>query len=95
MSTYLDKKWTLDYPALGTEPVSTEPYLSPEFFALERERIFRRSWLCIGRVDEVPAPGDFFVKDIAACDASLLVTPFQDGEALLRHFYKVVTTSVR
>ncbi|WP_437517631.1 aromatic ring-hydroxylating oxygenase subunit alpha [Sorangium sp. So ce1099] len=91
MSTHvhLDRKWTLDYPALGTEPVSTEPYLSPEFFALERERIFRRSWLCIGRVDEVPASGDFFVKDIAACDASLLVTRDRDG--VIRAFHNVCT----
>ena len=39
------------YPDLGTGPVSVEPYVSVEHFELEREQIFRKSWLIVGRVE--------------------------------------------
>lgn len=35
-------------------------YTSEEFFAFEREAIFGRDWLCLGRVDQVPEVGDHF-----------------------------------
>ena len=37
--------WTEHYPQLGTEPVSYEDSISPEFYELEREAIFERAWL--------------------------------------------------
>ena len=39
-------------------------YTSPEFYARETERIFRRDWLCVGRVDEVGKPGDYLSLDL-------------------------------
>jgi phenylpropionate dioxygenase-like ring-hydroxylating dioxygenase large terminal subunit len=33
-------------------------------YALEIERIFSRQWLCAGRADQVPDPGDFFTLDL-------------------------------
>ena len=45
----------------GLAPVR---YTSPEFYALEVERIFRREWLCLGRADEVAAPGDYLTLDL-------------------------------
>jgi phenylpropionate dioxygenase-like ring-hydroxylating dioxygenase large terminal subunit len=39
-------------------------YTSPEFYALEMERIFRRDWLCVGRVDELSEPGDYLSLDV-------------------------------
>ena len=49
-----DKRWATEYPELGTEPVPIKPCISPQYFALERERIFRRAWLNVGRVEEIP-----------------------------------------
>ena len=46
--------WTKKYPQLGTAPLSTEPYVSEEYFALERDRVFRRCWLNVGRVEDIP-----------------------------------------
>ena len=43
---------TVDLSRVGTEPVSTEPYISPAYFELERDRIFRRVWLFALRVEE-------------------------------------------
>ena len=34
-------------------------YVLPEIHDLEQQRIFARSWLCAGRADEVPSPGDY------------------------------------
>jgi phenylpropionate dioxygenase-like ring-hydroxylating dioxygenase large terminal subunit len=39
-------------------------YMSQEFYDLEVERIFRKDWLFVGRVDEVPEPGDFMSLDL-------------------------------
>ena len=34
-------------------------YTSPEIYALERERIFLKDWLAVGRVEEIENPGDY------------------------------------
>ncbi len=72
--------WHSRYPELGTAPVPIEPYVSPEFFDLERERVFRRVWLCLGREERIAKPGDFFVKDLAIAKTSVLVTRSEDGK---------------
>jgi|SRR5581483_3199997 len=73
------KKWHDRYPELGTGPIPIEPYVSREYFEKERERIFRKTWLNIGRVEQVPQPGDYFVKDLAVCNTSILVVRGRDG----------------
>ena len=72
---------------LPTGPVPTEPYRSPAYFELERERIFKRAWLCLGRVERLPKPGDYFVQPIEIAKASVLVTRAKDGS--VRAFYNV------
>lgn len=39
-------------------------YVSEVVFALEKERIFARAWTCVGRAEEAPGKGDFFVRDL-------------------------------
>ena len=41
-----------------------EFYTSEEFLELEREEIFRKEWVCLGRVEEVPKPGDYFTTEL-------------------------------
>lgn len=60
--------WTRRFPEPGTEPVPTLPYVSPESFERERHAVFGRMWLNVGRVEEIPNPGDFFVKDLAVLE---------------------------
>jgi phenylpropionate dioxygenase-like ring-hydroxylating dioxygenase large terminal subunit len=62
-----------------------EPYISPEFFELERDRVFRRSWLCLGREERIPKPGDFFVKDLAVGKTSVLIVRGEDGKIRAFH----------
>ncbi len=73
------KSWAQTYPELGTGPVLIEPCISPEYHALERERIFKQVWLNVGRVEEIPKAGDYLVKNIAAGEASVLVVRGKDG----------------
>ncbi|MDD9990301.1 MAG: aromatic ring-hydroxylating dioxygenase subunit alpha [Rhodospirillales bacterium] len=82
-----DKQWAEKYPELGTEPVPTEPYYSDEHYALERERIFKRTWINVGRVDDIPEPGDYFVRDLAICKVSVLIIRGSDG--VVRGFHNV------
>lgn len=41
-----------------------EAYISPELHALEVREIFERSWLCVGRDEYVPEPGDYYTIDV-------------------------------
>lgn len=73
------------YPGLGTGPLPIEPYLSPQIFEAEREQVFRRSWLCVGRTDELPEPGSWLVRELPVCATSVLVVRGQDGQTRAFH----------
>jgi phenylpropionate dioxygenase-like ring-hydroxylating dioxygenase large terminal subunit len=40
-------------------------YTSPEFFAFEREAVFAKSWVCVGRTDQLAEPGTVFSFSVA------------------------------
>ena len=78
-------KWRSRYPELGTGPVPLEPYISREYYEQERERIFRKVWLNVGRVEQIPHPGDYFVKDLAVCKTAIVVVRVDDGKVHAFH----------
>ena len=78
-------KWHGQYPELGTGPVPIEPYISPEYFEREREKIFRKVWLNVGRVEQIPNSGDYFVKDLVVCQTSILIVRSEDGQVRAFH----------
>jgi nitrite reductase/ring-hydroxylating ferredoxin subunit len=41
-----------------------EAYFDEGVFELERRAIFLREWLCVGRADQIPNPGDFFTLTV-------------------------------
>jgi choline monooxygenase len=55
-----------------------EFYTSPEWLLLERQRIFRREWICIGRSSEFKQAGAYRVFEIDA--APFIVVRRRDGE---------------
>ena len=82
-----EKQWADKYPELGTGPVPAEPIFSEEYFALERDRIFRRTWINVGRVEDIPEAGDFFVRDIVVSGVSLLI--IRGSDDVVRGFHNV------
>ena len=52
-------------------------YTSPSLYALEVERIFRHSWLCVGRDEYVANPGDYYRIDVM--DEPMIIVRGADG----------------
>ena len=52
-------------------------YTSPDIYRLEKERIFMRDWLCVGRMEEIENPGDYMALRIM--DEPIIVARDDDG----------------
>jgi phenylpropionate dioxygenase-like ring-hydroxylating dioxygenase large terminal subunit len=77
----------IDHPA-GARVLPREAYMSPEFFEFEKQAVFMTSWLCVGRVQQLPKAGDYMA--ITLLGEALLIVRGSDGEihamsALCRH----------
>ena len=48
----------------GAKSLPPAAYHDPEFLVLEIERLFRKDWICLGRCEEMPKPGDYLSRDI-------------------------------
>jgi glycine betaine catabolism A len=82
MATFL--KTTESYQQ-GARTLPGRYYTAAEVLADERERIFSRRWICVGRDNALAAPGDYMVVEVAG--ESIIVLRDQSGE---RHaFYNV------
>ena len=79
--------WTAHYPELGTEPLSYEDSISPEIHELEREAIFKRSWLNVGRVEQLARNGSYFTRELAVANTSVVVVRDRSGE--IRAFHNI------
>ncbi|MCX4092925.1 aromatic ring-hydroxylating oxygenase subunit alpha [Nocardia sp. alder85J] len=79
--------WTHHYPHLGTGPVSFEDSISPEHYEQERQAIFARTWLNVGRVEQLPRKGSYFTRELAVVAASLLIV--RDSHDGIRAFYNI------
>ncbi len=58
-------------------------YWSPEWLALERERVFQRSWVFAGAEAEIPEPGD--MKPVEIAGAPLIIIRDQEGAVRCVH----------
>ena len=79
--------WTRHYPELGTAPVDYTDSVDPEHYERECDAIFKRCWLNVGRVEQLPRNGSYFTKEIAAAATSVVVVRGTDGE--VRAFYNL------
>jgi glycine betaine catabolism A len=77
--------WTEHYPHVGTGVVSYEDCISPEFYEVEREAVFKRAWLNVGRVEDVPRNGSYFTKELEVANTSIVVVRGLDGEVRAFH----------
>lgn len=80
-------KWTDAYPQLGRGPISLDDCVSAEFYEKEREHIFKKNWLYIGRVERLPKVGSYFTRELQVLNTSILVV--RDGEDSIRAFHNI------
>lgn len=57
-------------------------YTSESFLELEREQLFRRKWICLGREEEVPEVGDYFATDLVGEPIIIVRTAANEIKAL-------------
>ena len=75
-----------DFNAWAQAPFEEAVQIPPALYTSEAvaeheiERLFRREWICVGRVDEVAEAGDYFVTDVAGQPIIVL----RDGRGSLR-----------
>src|SRR5215467_1503750 len=50
-------------PVMEAQTLPPVAYTSQAFFDREVERVFRREWNFMGRVDQIPNPGDYFTVE--------------------------------
>ena len=64
--------WTEAF-GLDTSPKSYEDSISPEFYEAERDAVFRRTWLNVGRVERLARPGAYFTRELDAARTSVII----------------------
>jgi len=67
--------------------VSFKDCYDEEFYELEKEAVFRRSWLHMGRVEQLPRKGTYFTKELEFLGVSVLIIRGLDDE--IRAFHNV------
>lgn len=77
-----------DGPVETARVLPAEAYMSEAFHEFEMAAVYMRSWLCVGRAQQIPNPGDYLAVTLA--DEPILVVRGRDGEvramsALCRH----------
>ncbi|HYA25418.1 MAG TPA: aromatic ring-hydroxylating dioxygenase subunit alpha [Terriglobales bacterium] len=60
-------------------------YTDPEVFRDELERFYGQMWVCAGRANQIPAAGDYFLREFAG--ESIIVV--RDNNDLIRAFFNV------
>src|SRR3954447_19449546 len=76
--------WTEHFPQLGTGAVSFEDSISPQHYERERAAIFRRTWLNVGRVEQLTAGASRLTKHINAVGVDVDV--HQDAHGTIRAY---------
>lgn len=59
------------------QTLSRDAYVGQEWYEREVDRVFESQWFAVGRVEEIPEPGDHLVVDVAG--ESVIVTRLRDG----------------
>lgn len=74
-ATYVDVR----KPLLEARTLPAWCYTSEEFHKREIERVFLKTWCFVGRLDEIPKPGDYLTVDLPG--GPVLVIRGRDGTA--------------
>jgi glycine betaine catabolism A len=72
-------RWHALYPDLGKGPLSTDAVLSQEVFDKQRDHVFKKCWLQVGRVERIGNAGDYFVAEVQIAKTSIIVVRQPEG----------------
>ncbi len=61
--------------------------ISPDYYAKEKEKVFRRAWLCVAHTLDLPEKGGYRVVEVPTFKASLLIVRARDG--VIRGFHNI------
>ena len=80
MSTFIH---TTQSYVQGSRTMPRERFVSEENFTREQERIIGQQWLCVGRAEQIPNAGDYFLFNIGVESLILVrdrecMDPFSD-----------------
>jgi phenylpropionate dioxygenase-like ring-hydroxylating dioxygenase large terminal subunit len=67
----------LDEAAVMERMMPAGCYTEPAFFEFEQKEVFARTWICVGRVEQVAEPGDCLATEVAG--EPVLVVKGEDG----------------
>ena len=73
----VDALGKLDDGAVAESLLPRGFYAASDFWEFERDAVFGRSWVCVGRADQIPNPGDYLAPQVAG--EPLLVTRLDTG----------------
>lgn len=77
--------WHDAYPELGRGPVSLDDCVSHDFYEKEKEHVFKKSWLYVGRIEQLPGKGSYFTRELAILDTSVILLRDRDGTVRAFH----------
>ena len=66
-------------------PLSARYYVEPEYFEIDKEKVFYRSWQCVCHVSEVAEAGDY--KTFTVVDEDIFV--IRENENVLHAYYNI------
>ena len=69
--------YTDEYENLGSDPIPASRYTDPDFFDLEKRKMWPRVWQFAAREEELPEPGDYVVYENVG--KSFIVMRQEDG----------------
>jgi phenylpropionate dioxygenase-like ring-hydroxylating dioxygenase large terminal subunit len=79
--------WTEAF-GLDTGPISYDDSITPEHYELERDAIFRKTWLNVGRVEQLPRKGSYFTRELDCARTSVVVVRVGEADDL-RAFHNI------
>ena len=82
MSTFIK---TENHYVAGSLTLPQKYYISEQMFEREKERIFRKYWLCVGHQSRIPNAGDYFLLNIFQESVIIL----RDKQGAVRAFHNV------
>lgn len=78
-------QWVELDPRLDRNDIATSWFTDPDVYEEEITSVFARTWIKVGRVEQVANAGDYFVKEIPAPKSSVLVVRSATGKLLAFH----------